>query len=229
MPNLFPLNIEQMKENNSPNLSIDEAEDFLINGCNINPSILDKQGNAIVNWRKGQKSGPAGYSKDYIPPIGWTGIGLKVIDLYDNMDNEWIGTNNNPGEWYIAYHGVKNIKAIQGICCVGFRRGDGQMYKNSPNINPLNKHLFPICKEGVYFTLEVEIAKKYTLPILYKNNNYRVVFMCRVNPYKVRIADIGNGKEFWIVEGDKLGDLLGERKIEEVRPYRILVFKDILS
>ena len=53
--------------------------------------------------------------------------------------------------------------------------------------------------------------------------------MCRVNPYKVRIADIGNGKEFWIVEGDKLGDLLGERKIEEVRPYRILVFKDILS
>ena len=50
--------------------------------------------------------------------------------------------------------------------------------------------------------------------------------MCRVNPYKVRIADIGNGNEYWIVEGDKLGDLFGVRRIEEVRPYRILVLKE---
>ena len=50
--------------------------------------------------------------------------------------------------------------------------------------------------------------------------------MCRVNPYKVRIADIGGGKEYWIVEGDKLGDLFGQRRIGEVRPYRILVSKE---
>ena len=49
--------------------------------------------------------------------------------------------------------------------------------------------------------------------------------MCRVNPYKVKIAKVVEDKEYWIVEGDKLGDLFGERKIEEVRPYKLLIKK----
>ena len=48
---------------------------------------------------------------EYVPPIWWIGIGLKVIDLYHIMDNAWIGTNNNPSEWYIAYHGVKKNRS----------------------------------------------------------------------------------------------------------------------
>ena len=142
------------------------------------------------------------------------------------MDNTWIGTENTLGEWYICYHGVKSVEAIQGICYNGFRRGEGQSYKDARNINPLTNNLYPICGEGVYFTPDVDEANSYTSPILYKNCNYRFLFMCRVNPFKVKIAETDLGKEYWIVEGDKLGDLFGDRRIEEVRPYRILVIKD---
>ena len=168
-----------------------------------------------------------GYLKDYYPPIGWTAIGLKVANLYDNGDITWLNNNNSNGEWYIGYHGVKTIEAIQGICYEGFRRGDGQRYMNNNNINPLNNNLYPICGEGVYFSNEINEANKYTMPIPYNGNIYRIVFMCRVNPYKVRIADIGNQKEYWIVDGDKLGDLFGHKRSDEVRPYRILVLKQL--
>ena len=202
-----------------------EAKKFLIDECKISSDILDDQGDADCGWRINGKSGPNGYLKDYIPPIGWTGIGLKVINLYDNMNNDWIKTDNNKGEWYIGYHGVKDLEGIKGICKEGFRRGDGQAHKNKPNINPLSKFKYNVCGEGVYFTPDINEAKSYTNPILYNGSNYSVVFMCRINPKEVKIADIGGGNEYWIVNGDKLGDLFGERKINEVRPYRILFLK----
>ena len=176
--------------------------------------------------RTGCKNGPKGYLKDYHPPIGWTGIGLKVASMYDNGNNVWLGNDNCNGEWYIGYHGVKSIEAIHGICIDGFRRGDGQAYENSVNINPLTNKKFPKCEEGVYFTNEIKEAKKYTKLIKYNGNKYRIVFMCRVNPYKVRIAKVIGGGEYWIVKGDKLGDLRGIKRSDEVRPYRILMLKE---
>ena len=202
-----------------------EAYKFLTDGCNIKPDFLDKRGNCQAGWRKKSKNGPKDFSKDYIPPEGWTAIGLKVASIYDGGNDAWLGTGNNKGEWYIGYHGVKSIDAIHGICVDGFRRGSGQVYKDDVNINPLTNKQFPKCGEGVYFTNDIEEAKKYTLPIDYNGNKYRIVFMCRVNPYKVRIASLGDKKEYWIVEGDKLGDLYGKKRSDEVRPYRILVLE----
>ena len=49
--------------------------------------------------------------------------------------------------------------------------------------------------------------------------------MCRVNPFEVRIAKIRENLEYWIVEGDKLGDLYGKKRSDQVRPYRILMYK----
>lgn len=107
----------------------------------------------------------------------------------------------------------------------GFRRWYGHCFKDIYNINPLTNDLNPICGEGVYFTNEINEAEKYTITIPYIRNNLRIVFMCRVNPYKVRIADIWNNKEYWIVEGDKLGGLFGYKRSEEVIPYRIIILK----
>ena len=52
-----------------------------------------------------------------------------------------------------------------------------------------------------------------------------VILMCRINPYKVRIDNIGNNCEYWIVKADKLGDSNGIKRTDEVRPCRILVSK----
>ena len=205
--------------------NIEEAYNFLIKGCGIPNNLLDKKGNCSRDWNHGEENGPIGYSKDYIPPQGWIGIGLKVASLYDNGNNAWLENGQGKGAWYKGYHGVKSIEAIKGICNEGFRRGDGQSYKDSININSLNNKTFPKVGEGVYFTNDINEAESYTNPINYKGNNYKIVFMCRINPYKVRIADLGGNKEYWVVDGDKLGDLYGNKKSDQVRPYRILIKK----
>ena len=199
------------------NVSIDEAKQFLIIGCNISPSILDKQGDAQTGWRIGTKSGPPGYLKDFIPPIGWTAIGLKAF----NRDR----TNNSVVEWYIGYHGIQTINSIGKIYNEGFRRGNKQHHRNAANINPLTKLSYPLCEERAYLMPDIEEAKKYTNLFSYNGYKYTIVLMCRINPYKVRIADIGYNTEYWIVEADKLGDLNGIKRTDEVIPYRILVLK----
>lgn len=113
----------QNSQNSNSVISFDEAILFLVEGCLISHNILDEQWNCDSGWRIGEKNGPPGYLKNYYPPIGWVGIGLKVASLYDNGDNTWLGNDNCQGEWYIGYHGVKTIEAIQGICYEGFRRG----------------------------------------------------------------------------------------------------------
>ena len=206
---------------------IKEAKQFLIKGCNLPEEIFDKTYDRQGGWRR-NKSGPRGYLKPYYPPKKLTGIGLKVALLYDGEDigRNWLGNNNNKGEWYIAYHGVKSIASIQKICEEGFRRGDGQVHKNDKNINPLTQKKYPLCGEGVYFSNDIdEVKTKYAKSIFYKGNEYKIIFMCRVNPYEVRIAKIGKNKEYWIVEGDKLGDLYGKKRSDLVRPYRILMYK----
>ena len=217
------------KNNSSNEISFAEAKDFLFNKCNIKASILDDSGTTKTGWGINEKRGPPGYLKDYIPPIGWTGIGLKAKNIYDSGDNSWIGSNNSPGEWYVGYHGVKGVVAIQNIYSEGFRRGERQFHQNSSNINPLTNMKHDLCGVGVYFTPDIMEANTYTAPIAYNNYNYRIIFMCRINPYKVRIADIGNNKEYWIVEGDELGDLNGKKRSDAVRPYRILFSKNKIT
>jgi len=200
--NKNPKPTEQKQSNLSPDI-----QQQVNNLIEIGSALASNVGQLTTNY--------SDFSKDYIPPEGWTAIGLKVASIYDGGNDAWLGTGNNKGEWYIGYHGVKSIDAIHGICVDGFRRGSGQVYKDDVNINPLTNKQFPKCGEGVYFTNDIEEAKKYTLPIDYNGNKYRIVFMCRVNPYKVRIASLGDKKEYWIVEGDKLGDLYGKKRSDE--------------
>ena len=217
--------LQQSISNNRHDI-LEKCLDFLINGCKVPSNIFDKRGNCLGDWEIGRKNGPPGYLKDYYPPIGWTGIGLQALNLYDDRDNEWLGSKNTNGEWYIAYHGIKSIDALKGILSNGFRRGIYQNCKNYTNINPLTNRDYPTCGEGVYFIQNFLETQKYIISFNYLGDNYRVILMCRVNPYKVRIADIGNNLESWIVNGDKLNDINGKRRDDEVRVYRILVFMD---
>ena len=197
---------------------------FLINECKVPSILLDYNFNCDNEWTDGRKNGPPGFLKDYFPPHGWIGIGLKVLNLYDNGDNTWIGNYNQIGEWYIAYHPIKTINSILGILNKGFRKGPYQDCKNDVNINPLTKNSYPYCGEGVYFIPDINEAKKYTEIFEYLGNKFRIAFMCRINPLKVRIADIGMNDESWIVNGDGLHDINGRKRDDEVRPYRILFF-----
>ena len=199
------------------------AINFLINECNIKPEMLDSEGNCLGNWRINQKNGPPEYLKDYYPPLNWIGVGLKVLNVYDNRDNTWLSTLNIKGEWYIAYHPIKSINSILGILINGFRKGPYQDCKDYINLNLLSYRVYPLCGEGVYFIPNIEETKKYTQVFEYLGKKFRIAFMCRINPYKVRIAKIGPMNESWIVNGDDLNDPFGRKRDDEVRVYRILM------
>ena len=197
---------------------------FLMNICKIPPSFFSPQGNCFDNsWRINGKNGPPEYLKEYYPPLGWYGIGLKAWDLYDNKDNTWLGSSNKPGEWYIAYHPISSISSIMGILNNGFRKGPFQECSDYDNINPLTKNNYPQCLEGVYFIPEIIETEKYAKQFNYLNYKLKLCFMCRINPYAVRICYNDENKESWIVNGDILNDPNGRKRDEEVRIYRILL------
>ena len=197
---------------------------FLLFICKLPLMYLDGRGNTLPgDWVMGRKNGPPGYLKEYYPPEGWIGIGLRVLNLFDNGDNKWLGDKNQEGEWYTAYHAIKKIDIINNILFNGFRRGAFQEYKNCNNINPLNNILYPKCGEGAYFIPNFAEAEKYAPRFTFGDNKYRLIFMCRVNPHKVRIAKINNNLESWIVNGDSLDDQKKKKRDDEVRIYRILM------
>ena len=43
-------------------------------------------------------------TEKYNPPYGWIGIGLKVLNIYE--DNHWLEDKTKYSKWAIAYYGV---------------------------------------------------------------------------------------------------------------------------
>ena len=185
--------------------------------------MLDLESNCFEKWRLIKKSGPPGYLKNFFPPVGWIDIGLKVWNLYDKGNNIWLSFSNVEGGWYIAYHPIKTIDSIIGILRNGFRKGPYQGCKHYININPLTNKMYPLCGEGAYFIPEISEVNIYAQSFSYLDGRFKVAFMCRINPYKVRIADLQYLQESWIVNGDALNDPYGRKRDDEVRPYKLLV------
>ena len=187
------------------------SKEFLIKECNVSKSKLDKKGDCLGGWRVDDKNGPPGYLKDYIPPKGWTGVGLTVQDIYDKGDNTWLGREKKKGEWYICYHGTKTKKSIEKIIKYNFKPGPRQAFEDSDNENPLNNSYETNVGAGIYFAKDINEAKNYTKIIKYKDYKLRVVFMCRINPELVKIC---NDDKYYVVSGENVDN--------EVRPYRVL-------
>ena len=78
----------------------------LIEGCQLDINIFEPEFNNLINkWGEEEKRG----GEDYLPPIGWTGFGLKVSGKYDNGDDTWLDYENKEGSFAIAYFGLSNI------------------------------------------------------------------------------------------------------------------------
>ena len=190
----------------------DIQEDIIMGGVKLTRNQLAAAGNRKEGWAIGEKRG----GKEYHPPIGWNGIGLKVTGKYDNGDDKWIGMCNGPGEWCVAYHGVgrgqssdKVKKAIGAIYKTTFEPGSGQVHKNHQDVN----HPGQKVGEGVYCTPFIETAEGYAGISNINGINYKTVFMVRVKPNVIRSC--ADQTDYWVVNGTT----------DEIRPYRILYKK----
>ena len=182
-------------------------KDLVMTGCKLSKNQLDPRGNRNDGWGVGEKRG----GKEYNPPVGWNGIGLKVMDKYG--DNTWIGMSNVPGEWCVAYHGVgrgkssDQVKNVTGLITkTTFKSGDQQVHRRC------NDEYHPGKKvgNGVYCTPNISTAEIYSGISTVNNKSYKTVLMVRVKPEVIRhCSDSG---DYWVVNGTT----------DEIRPYRIL-------
>ena len=182
--------------------------DLLIGPSRFTKHMLDSRGNNINGWSTNEKRG----NKDYDSPVGWIGIGLKVMDHYDD-NNIWLGKNNVNGEWSVAYHALgkgqssDNVKKTIGLISkMSFRPGPGQMHAQCDDINhPGNK-----VGNGVYVTPSISNAEAYAGISEINGIKYKIVLMVRVKPEAVRECNCKS--RFWIVNGN----------CDDTRLYRIL-------
>ena len=190
---------------------------LLLEGCLISRELFDTRwNNRDGGWaRKGEMRG----GRNYDPPIGWLGYGLKVLNKYDEGNNTWLGMQNKKGEWWVAYHGTargendntKKLTIPKNIIEEGFKVGVNQAHQNCHNINELSNNKYSTVGRGVYLTDKIDIAEIYSGNFEYDNHRYNLVFMCRVCPEEVRISE--RQKNYFVVNPSD----------NCVRPYRILL------
>ena len=178
-------------------------------GCKLTLSMLDSKGNRESGWEENGKRG----GLDYIPPKGWKGFGLKVLDKYDLGNNDWLGCDGNPNEWAVAYHGIgtklgmKLEDATHDIIIGGFKAGGGQAYENYDDDNHPGKKI----GKGVYCSPDPNVMDQYAHSTNKNGKQYKMGFMMRVKPDKIRYSLAK--KDYWVLNG----------KTDEMRPYRILI------
>lgn len=175
----------------------------LVEGIKLNTSLFDPRGNRSSGWPIGEKRG----GMEYESPIGWIGHGLRVSQKYDNGDDTWLGMDNSEGEWCVAYHGT-NIKFAKAILESHLQPGKGQVHQYCKNVN--TRCSLEKVGIGIYVSPKVGIGESYSTEV----DNYRCMFMCRINPKKFRTCDDTN-REYWVVNPSE----------EDIRPYRLLIKK----
>ncbi|CAF5021155.1 unnamed protein product, partial [Rotaria sp. Silwood1] len=153
----------------------------------------------------------------YYFPQGWYRHALKVIDKYPD-DKAWLGMNNGPGEWAVAYHGtkadavkdIKNKGLLHELVRVDLMKDEAKLQNPSiPDVKGL--YVATHCERG---------AARYTHLFAVKDDsgetkNYRVVFQCRVQPGK------------FTVHSSPVNDGMAWRVFDEkaIRPYGLLLKK----
>ena len=208
--NQFKINFKNDKEFKELCQLKEIHTDVIMGACKLSKSQLDSRGNRNKRWWLGENIG----TKDYNPPIGWNGIGLRVLDKYG--DNKWIGMRNIHDEWCVAYHGVghrlssNNVKKVTGLIYKDhFKEGSGQRHKNCPDKFHKGKQV----GVGVYCTPNIQTAESYAGISVINGKSYKTVLMVRVRPDAIRCCENCTlAKDYWVVNGTS----------DEIRPYRIL-------
>jgi hypothetical protein len=156
--------------------------------------------------------GPPDRIQTYTQPAGWTRYGLKVLGKYEN--DEWLHPFGNPGNWYRAYHGTGNAKAVD----FGNPDASTDKYASVDAASSIYEKGFQSARvhvhgKGVYCSPNPTFPESgYVAPVVldtkYGKKTFKCMLQVAVNPYGVKIAN----KDIWVVEDPK-----------NIRTYGILI------
>ena len=191
----------------------DIQKKVLMDGVKLRRNMLDYLGNQTpYGYAIGQKRG----TYDYIPPLGWKGFGLKVLNKYDQGNNDWIEANGNPNEWAVAYHGIgrnkNNVEEITNkIVEGGFKIGNVHGLAKYDDI----KHPGQKIGKGIYVSPKIEYIEKNDYAgksnTEINGKKFKMAFMLRVKPDKIRSCS--EYPDEWVLQPTT----------DEIRPYRLLL------
>ena len=156
--------------------------------------LCPQEDNKKNQWAIGEKRG----GENYLPPLGWTKYGINIDHGFNDRSNEWISHLHKKGEWCVAYCGI-----------TGITKNMEQIYENDVDI----RHSGEKVGVGVYCFSDPKLLEENTETIDAKGENYKVGFMIRVKPDKIRASQ--KNPNIWIVNGND----------NELRPYGILIKK----
>ena len=198
-----------------PNLNKLYEYKILIDGlirykCKISKEKLDYKYNFItpnlsLNNRRGKEI--------YIPPYGWFGIGLNVINKYDKGNNDWLNVQDKSGKWAICYYFFdKNLSSDEIMVKLNKVIMNNELFldKSQIKMNEYNTRAkLKRIGTGYYLSYDINIAEKYTGIIYFGNKKFKILLMAKVLIESIKEpAD----KMFWIIS-----------KKEHIRIYRILL------
>jgi len=166
---------------------------LIIPSIKLSKSMLYQNGNTNDWGGKDTRGGEI-----YTPPAGWTKFGLNVSKRFDNKNDDWLGFEHQKGEWCIAYCPFS-----------GINKNIPQTYENDNDL----KHSGKKVEVGLYCPSVVSLMEERTETINIFGNNYKIGFMVRVKPDKIRKPK--SKPEMWVTNGND----------SEVRPYGILIKK----
>ena len=209
-------NFENQQNQNQNNNTFEEVDPTFMHSFISDTDLFDGNGhNLMGNWAQGENRG----GRVYNPPKGWIGFGLNVLGKYDNGNNDWLACNGREGEWCIAYHGacVRNTsdeikQIIKPILEKNLRPGAGQGYRDADDAN----HPGHKVGVGVYCSPNPANMDDYAGIIEVNGYRYKVAFMLRVKPDKIRYSN--SRADYWVLNG-------GDGDFSEIRPYRFLIKK----
>lgn len=190
---------------------------ILLNKIILSSDILDSKGDKSIGWTiNGMRGG-----EKYYPPLDrWVGIGLKVLDKYEN--NNWISNKNIKGEYSVAYYGIndylsdkdKEKKEINDFISDIIKIKSENIFKNEEDKRSgILGILRNKCGEVICLFQDPKYAENSAGEIKFDGDLYKIILMCRINPSKIRQPFIHD--KFWILNPNK----------DEIRPYRILMKK----
>ena len=199
---------QELKEDPEFNQIKEVEHCILLSGCKLNPYMMDSLGN--------NKDGGWGINEirgglPYLPPLGWCGYGLRVLNRFDKGDNTWFDYKNSKGEWCVAYHGLGNSlggsQILNNFELNSLNTGIKKEFENSNDKN----HPGEKVGEGIYVTPNPKVMEEICGIYNFERKKYKIAFMTRVHPKKIRIPE--KKPDYWVINGTD----------NEIRPYRILI------
>ncbi|KAL4478907.1 hypothetical protein ABPG72_009733 [Tetrahymena utriculariae] len=145
-----------------------------------------------------------GQDQQYHLPVGYTGLGLKVLNNGIYPNDGWLNSDTSDATWIVLFHATFP-EFVNKILQEGLKAGDGQSYQNERC--RFQRGQVGI---GVYFSNKIKNCEEYGGPIDVGEKKFRLIFQCRVNPKTIKSPE--ENDEYYVCNNP-----------QDTRPYRILI------